>query len=332
VAKVACPRCGQLGSLTRVKVYGKYYMRVEHWENGRKRVCYLGKDVNELRRMLEEVVGGRGGGAKILRMPGGDYKIADVLLPRLERLCPRPRCTFVEVFGGSGYMTQTVPRAVYGNIVYNDINNMLVTLYRYVKQHPEQLATLLSLLPYSRTYYRIVRDLAKANQDFGSMVAAAMFFYLYNTSFHGNVMRKGFAYGIDPAKNEARAYRGRVWAIVKYAEAWKDVIIESLDFRQVIKKYDGRRTVFYLDPPYPDRAEEYYGTSFTVNDLREMATMLTQIKGRFLLKLDKKTYDLISDILSGDKYNVEMFERKLNMQRVRGRQRDVWTLVLVSSQ
>ncbi len=144
-------------------------------------------------------------------------------------------------------------------------------------------------------------------------------------------MRKGFAYGIDPGKNEARAYRGRVWAIVKYAEAWKDVVIENLDFREVIKKYDSKRTVFYLDPPYPDRAEDYYGTSFTVDDLRDMASLLTQIKGRFLLKVDKKTYDMISDVLPSGKYNVEVFERKLNMQKVRGRQRGTWTLVLVSS-
>jgi len=331
MAKVTCPRCGQPGYLTRVKVYDNYYMRVEHWENGKRRVCYVGKDVNELRRQLEEVVGSRGGGVKILRMSGGDYKIAVVLLPRLERLCPRPRCTLVEVFGGSGYVSQTVSRAVYGNIIYNDINNMLVTLYRYVREHPEQLATLLALLPYSRSYYRIVRDLVKVNQDFGSLAAAALIFYAYNTAFHGNITRKGFAYGIDPGKNEARAYRGRVWAIVRYAESWKDVIIENLDFREVIKKYDGGRTVFYLDPPYPDRSKDYYGTPFTVDDLREVAQMLTQIRGRFLLKLDKKTYGLISDILPASKYNVEMFERKLNMQRVRSRQRGTWTLVLVSS-
>jgi len=329
VVKVVCPKCGMPGYFVRVKVRNNYYMRVEHWENGKRRVCYLGKDVNELRRQLEEVIGGSV--AKILRFPGGDYKIADVLLPRLERLCTRPRCTLVEVFGGSGYVSQTVPRAVYGNIIYNDINNMLTTIYRYVREHPEQLATLLALLPYSRSYYRIVRDLVGVNQDFASLVAAALFFYLYNTAFHGNIVRKGFAYGIEPDKNEARAYRGRVWAIVKYAEAWKDVVIENLDFRQVIRKYDGRRTVFYLDPPYPDRSKDYYGTPFTVDDLREMALMLTQIKGRFLLKLDYRTYELVSDILTKDKYVVEVVERPLNMQRIRGGKRGKWLLTLVSN-
>ncbi len=330
MAKVTCPKCGQPGYLTRVKVYNNYYTRVEHWSDGKKRVCYLGRDVTELRRHLEEVIGGKGA-KTLLKLPGSDYHIADVLLPRLERLCAKPRCTFVEVFGGSGYMSQTVSRAVFGNIVYNDINSMLTTLFKYVKEHPRQLATLLSLLPYSRTYHRIVQELVKTSQDFGSLVAAALFFYLYNTTFHGNIMRTGFAYATHPGRNEARRYRGKVWAILKYAETWKDVIIENLDFREIIKKYDDKRAVFYLDPPYPDRAEDYYGTPFTVDDLREMATMLTSIKGRFLLKLDKKTYDLISDILPSDKYKVEMIERKLHMQRVRGKQRGTWALVLVSS-
>ncbi len=111
MAKVTCPKCGASGYLTRVKVYNKYYMRVEHRENGKKRVCYVGKDVSELRRWLEGVVGG--GSAKVLRIPGGDYHIASVLLPRLTQLCQKPRCTLVEVFGGSGYVSQTVDRRVF---------------------------------------------------------------------------------------------------------------------------------------------------------------------------------------------------------------------------
>jgi len=100
MAKVVCPRCGQEGYLTRVKVYNNYYMRVEHYTNGQRRVCYLGKDVSELRRMLEEAIGGGDSSAKIVRVPGSDYHIADVLKSRIERLCVESRCTFVEVFGG----------------------------------------------------------------------------------------------------------------------------------------------------------------------------------------------------------------------------------------
>ncbi len=328
--KIVCPRCGAVGYLTRVKVRGRYYLRVQHAEGGRRRTCHLGRDLSELREALKQLLGPGTANAKIMQIPGGDFHIADLLLPRFEQLCPRPKCTFVEVFGGSGYVSQTVSRAVFGNIIYNDVNDMLTTLYRYVKEHPEQLAAVLALLPYSRSYYHIIMDLLKTCREFGSLVAAALIFYAYSTSFGGKV-GKGFAYSVDPTKNEARELKTRVWAILKYADAWRDVVIENLDFRDVIRRYDSERTVFYLDPPYPDRSDDYYGTPFTVNDLRDLAAMLTQIRGRFLLKLDYKTYELISDVLTRDKYAVEVVERTRHMKKVKDGQRDRWLLTLVSN-
>jgi DNA adenine methylase len=322
--------CGEPGYIVKVRhgnhayVYVYHYSRVDGKTKWRKH--YLGKDTSVLRQELEEVIG-NGSARKPLGMPGGDFYIADILRPRIEGLCTTPKCTFVEVFGGTGYMTQTVSREVFGNIVYNDIDNMLVTLYRHIKENPERLAALLTLLPYGRSYYKIVRDLLKTNKDFASLAAAALLFYGANSSFP----KKGFAYAIHPNRNEARAFRSRTWAIVKFADRWKDVTIENLDFREVIRKYDSEKTVFYLDPPYPDRSVDYYGHLFTVDDLREMAKLLTEIRGRFLLKLDARTYELISDILPEGRYKVEKIERKLSQQKVRGGQKGTWILTLVSN-
>jgi DNA adenine methylase len=326
--------CGEPGYLAKVRHGNHVYIYVDHFvrENGRvvRHKHYLGKDTSVLRQELEEVIGSKYA-RKPLRLAGGDFFIADILQPRIEGLCTSPKCTFVEVFGGSGYMSQTVSREVFGNIIYNDIDSLLVTLYRHIKENPEQLATLLTLLPYGRSYYKLVRDLLKTNKDFASLVAAALLFYGANSSFLGGFAKKGFAYAIHPNRNEARAFRSRTWAILKFADAWKDVTIENLDFRDVIRKYDTERTVFYLDPPYPDRSVDYYRHLFTVDDLREMAKILTEIRGRFLLKLDARTYELISDILPEGKYKVEKIERKLNQQKVRGGQKSTWILTLVSN-
>ena len=326
--KVVCPRCGRPGYLTKVKVYGIHYMRVEHVENGSRRVCYLGRDPGDLRRYIVAALGADGS-HKVIRYAGGDFKIAELLRQRLESLCPS-KCTFVEVFGGSGYMSQTVSRQKFTNIVYNDIDSTLTTLYKHVKENPEALAAVLLMLPYSRSYNKIITRLLNECRDFAYLATAAMAFYALNTSYFGQI-RKGFAYGVKPAKNEAKAYTSKALAILKYAESWRDVVIENLDFRDAIKKYDSERTVFYLDPPYVDRSEDYYGKPFTADDLRDMATLLTQIRGKFLLKLDYKTYKHVSDILSGDRYKVEVFKRVLHMQKVRGAPRDTWLLALVSN-
>jgi DNA adenine methylase len=326
--KITCPRCGEVGYLVRVKVGRNYYVRVEHVENGKRRICYLGRDVESLRRYIESVFGSVPNSPKIIPYAGGDFYVADLLLPRLESLCP-DKCTFVEVFGGSGYMSQVVPRTKYNNVVYNDVNNLLVTLYKHIKENPEVLTAIVSILPYSRSYFKIIQQMLKECKDFASLAVAAMAFYIYNASFNG--MLRSFSYSVYPNRNKARSYRDKTLAIIKYAVAWRDVTIENLDFRDVIRRYDSERTVFYLDPPYPDKSKDFYGIQFTANDLREMANMLTQLRGRFLLKLDGSTYELISDILPNDKYSVETFERRQYMSKVRGGHRGTWTLVLVSS-
>ena len=338
--KVTCPRCGEPGYLTRVRVGKYYYLRVDHMKyvNGRivKRVCYLGKDTSELAGVIDEIMGDgssrNNSSRKILWFPGGDYYIAeDILLPRIERLCRYDKCTFVEVFGGSGYVSQIVSREIFGSIVYNDIDKGLVTLFKHIKENPEQLAYYIALMPYSREYYTIVRSDARKNGNHGSLADAVVLFYDANTVFLGGFAKEGFAYAIQPNRNEARAFRARAWAIVVYADAWKDVTIENLDFRDVIRKYDSEKTVFYLDPPYPDRSVDYYGHPFTVDDLREMAKILTEIQGKFLLKLDARTYEPISDILPEGKYRVEKIERKLSQRKVKGGQKGTWVLTLVSN-
>jgi len=332
--KVTCPICGEPGYLTRVKVNGHYYTRVEHitYKDGKreKQVHYVGKDINELKQLIEKTFGNRYV-HKMIHFPGGDYRIINILLPRIEKLCTFKKCTFVEVFGGSGYVTQNVNRSIFGNVIYNDIDGKLTAFYKTVKEKPEKLALILSLLPYSRSLYKIVKELLTESKELSSLVAAVLLFYSVNSTIFGKLNDAGFGYKITPSESEARSFKSRIWAILKYADMWKDVTIENLDFREVIKKYDNEKTVFYLDPPYPDRADDYYGHPFTVNDLREMAKMLTMIRGKFLLKLDRETYALIQDILPEEKYNVEFIERQLFHQKVKNTHREKWVLVLISN-
>jgi len=295
-----------------------------------KYIHCIDEDMDDLKKQLEKIIGNEHT-RKILRFPGGDYWIADILLPRIEKLCIYDRCTFVEVFGGSGFISQNVNRNVFTNIIYNDINDKLTALYKTIKENPEKLALILTLLPHSRSIYEIMVELLETSKELASLVTAVLYFYSVNTSIYGKIGKSNFGYSIKPEKNEARAFKTKVWSILKYADAWKDITIENLDFRKAIKTYDRPKTVFYFDPPYPDRATDYYGYPFTVNDLKELAEMLTSIQGKFLLKLDADTYSMIEDILPKDMYNVEFIEKMLSFNKVRDKKRKKWILVLVSN-
>jgi DNA adenine methylase len=328
--KIICPVCNSEGYLLTEKRGNQKYLYVIHIikENNKikRKKHYIGKDLETIKEEILQLIDNKGI-RKIIQYIGGDYWIADEILERLYRV-GNGKYTFVEVFGGSGYISQIIDRNKFPNIIYNDINDKLTTLYKMVKEKPKELSFLLSLLPYSRSFNKIVRELLEKNKNLDELETAALFFYLLNTSLMGGP-KKGFGYAIKPERNTVRAYRKKVRAILDLAKNWKDITIENLDFRKVIQLYDSEKTVFYLDPPFPDRSENYYGITFTINDFKDMAKMLTQIKGKFLLKVDDKAFNLIKDILGN--YKIEKLERHRSMEKKRGEKRKTWTLVFVSN-
>ncbi len=64
------------------------------------------------------------------------------------------------------------------------------------------------------------------------------------------------------------------------------VTIEQLNWLDFMIRYDRPNTLFYLDPPYWG-VEDYYGKDlFKREDYQVMATILSQLQGKFLLSLN----------------------------------------------
>ena len=64
------------------------------------------------------------------------------------------------------------------------------------------------------------------------------------------------------------------------------VVIENLPWQQIIERYDSPDTLFYLDPPYWDCESDYGKGLFTKADFAQMAKMLRDVKGKFLLSIN----------------------------------------------
>lgn len=234
---------------------------------------------------LKKYVLRRYSGTKHLRYAGGDWFIKDVLLDVAVRVPPK-RATFVEVFGGSGVMSQLVPRSKFPNVVYNDIDRDLVALHEMVKSNPDLLASVLLLLPYSRYLSEYVSK-SLGGRELGGLVGASVLFYML-TSSHSGLVGSGFSTTRE-GRSRAGEYASNVAAIYKAAERFRDVTIECLDFRDVIEKYDSENTLFYLDPPYlsvgdRDRSD-YYRHGFNPGDAARLASTLKRIRGYFMLKI-----------------------------------------------
>ena len=70
--------------------------------------------------------------------------------------------------------------------------------------------------------------------------------------------------------------------------------VEHLDFREIFKKYDTADTFFYLNPPYIPNAHKSgkYKHDMTCNDHDDLADILNNMKGKFLLSgYDNELYN-----------------------------------------
>lgn len=69
----------------------------------------------------------------------------------------------------------------------------------------------------------------------------------------------------------------------KYQERLKYTIILNEDYKKIIKKYDCKNTLFYLDPPYENSNKLYENY---IIDFNELNYILNNLKGKFLLSIN----------------------------------------------
>ena len=187
---------------------------------------------------------------------------------------------FVEVFGGGANVLLHKPPSKLE--VYNDLNKDLANLFYVLSFHYNEFYEKAKFLVYSREIFNIIKNeiLNTKIESIPNIDRAVKLFYLYNTSFSGKT--KSFGYSIK--KRTAFLYN-KIKKIETIHKRLKYVLIESLDFEEVIHKYDSENTLFFLDPPYFSK-ESYYSTndlSFKYEDHVRLLNLIKNIKGKFIL-------------------------------------------------
>ncbi len=190
--------------------------------------------------------------------------------------------SYCEVFGGGGWVLfKKEPSYIE---TYNDLNSHLVNLFKVIRDNYKEFEHRAEWSLHSREMYQ--EAITKLHDDkFLSEIEKAMYYALYKvqTFSAGNSMSWGYAL------TSKKIISGKWLPFVKRLQLinarLKRVQIECMDFEKVIHKYDGKNTIFYLDPPYVG-VEFYYksnGVDFTPDDHKRLAKILKKIKGKFVL-------------------------------------------------
>ncbi|PSP80186.1 adenine methyltransferase [Halobacteriales archaeon QS_1_68_20] len=208
--------------------------------------------------------------------PGGKASYADWILQHVPE-----HETYVEPFGGSaGVLFNKPPSDIE---IYNDLDGDLVHFFEILRDREEDLRNWLRDTPYSRELWEEWMEdwYVDGWRPDNDIAKAGVFFYLRCASFSGQVStRSGFS--ISASRNHAQKYQNRVDRLESFAARIRgQVVLENLDWRDVVEKYDRPETVFYFDPVYPDTTKDHY----RLNDMDhgELADRLATVEGDWLV-------------------------------------------------
>lgn len=207
---------------------------------------------------------------------GGKRNLAKRLCTIIDRI---PHRAYIEPFVGMGgvFLRRATPAPVE---VINDLSGDVANLFRIIRRHYEPLIRELRYLPAGRDEFE--RQMRLDPDALTDIERAVRFLYVQRLSFGGKVV--GRTFGVR-REQSSRIQLSQLRAELRLlSRRLEPVTIERLPYQDVIRRYDGRQALFYLDPPYDETTG--YGVAFDRGDYQRMADQLGAIAGSFLMSIN----------------------------------------------
>ena len=217
----------------------------------------------------------------VLARTGRKRAIADKIIS----LVPNDFSLYVEAFVGSGdvYYAMDLPPTT--KAVINDLDKQVYKAHKLLKQ--------IKSVPDPYAYDMSDAELQLfVNKKQSSPIAQLVrLMSRFSGAFSGYIGSDDDDVKLYKFAKSSRKLK-RVEGISNYM---KNTTVLNQDYKAVIKKYDGKGTFFYLDPPYESTEGDVYDKDSI--DYDELARVLKNIKGKFLLSIndDKRTRDLFNN-------------------------------------
>jgi DNA adenine methylase len=208
------------------------------------------------------------------------------LRKQIISLLPKHTC-YVELFAGAAWVLFGKPPSDVE--VLNDIDQELVTFFRVVKEKPEELIASFEWELVSRAEFQRLATLDP--KKLTDVQRAHRFYYLIMAGWGGELKYPRFQTSISDGGHGNRligaleTLRGRLTPV---HNRLRTVIIENLDWRKCIDRYDRSNTIMYVDPPYPDNGANYAHNMREWKEHQELADRLHNTQCRWILS----SYDI----------------------------------------
>lgn len=201
---------------------------------------------------------------KIFPHVGGKRHLA----PRIVDLFP-PHKKYVEIFGGGAAVYFEKPLAEKN--VLNDIDSNITSVYK--KFSCDALKPCKKIRNVCAYTEKAKKHVIKGSQNLCENLAARRFTIVA-------AVTSGIKY--DECSTEPIVTRALEKNCAEYEKKLRKTKIENLDFRDAIKKHDGKDVLFFLDPPYPKTSQPYRAERESVQP-EEVCGLARKMKGKAVI-------------------------------------------------
>lgn len=202
---------------------------------------------------------------------GEKTKFVNFIVPKI----PKNVKIYCEPFGGAFGIFFGLDFSIFRNtkFIYNDQNHLNYLLFKNLKDNLNFIELIKSTSVDKKFYKSCLKKLIKEKNE--EMLALYWLVILTCSS--------PYEIGKESWRNNKEFEIFKLKWIAYEGFIKKIDIIENMDYELAIKNHDSIDTFFYIDPPYMGREHYYINHNFTEDSHVNLANVLNNIKGRFLL-------------------------------------------------
>lgn len=228
-----------------------------------------------------------------LRYPGGKGRLAPFMGLMINKMNIK-NGTYIEPFaGGAGVALMLLMEGYVDDIVINDYDKAIYSVWRAIIEEPENLVDRILYTPVNIDEWKKQKEIYVVQNKKYSLDLAFATFFLNRTNRSGILKGGpigGFEqtgnYGID-ARYNAEKLVERIRAIAKYKKHIKVYNKEIVSFIENVLLNYNQNSLTYFDPPYFNKGPELYKNFFDKEDHSRIAQLiLNEVPGNWIITYD----------------------------------------------
>jgi DNA adenine methylase len=212
---------------------------------------------------------------------GGKFNHLGFILPKLPKTH-----IYCEAFGGAG--TVLINREPSPVEILNDIDSNIYNFFKVLQNNYEDLIRKLQFTLWSRKEYEDARKIINSEEYMTlNSIERARLFYIWIRQCRSGYPNSVWSFSKDAVRRNISQVVSRwlssIDQLPEIVARLKTVIIENRNALEVIKDYDSKDTLFYLDPPYIEDsriAKQVYKFEYTNLDYEKLFSLLNTILGK----------------------------------------------------